>query len=130
MRPTSTALLLACALLLARFGHERRAAPALAAAARSGEEGNGARLQSSDATEFQQTHWDSRVIRLHRINTLTDELAMLKSVVMKHTGAGGSGDDGASSKLRTPSRDNSKNLMSQRSLDHAHRSRSRSESFR
>ena len=63
MRPTSTALLLACALLLARFGHERRAAPALAAAARSGEEGNGARLQSSDATEFQQTHWDSRVIR-------------------------------------------------------------------
>jgi H+-transporting ATPase len=67
---------------------------------------------------------------LHRINTLTDELAMLKSVVMKHTGAGGSGDDGASSKLRTPSRDNSKNLMSQRSLDHAHRSRSRSESFR
>ena len=64
---------------------------------------------------------------LHRINTLTDELAMLKGVVMKHTGESKKGD-GASSKLSTPSRD--KSLLSQRSLDHAKKSRTRSGSFR
>lgn len=65
---------------------------------------------------------------LHRINTLTDELAMLKGVVMKHTAGESKKGDGASSKLSTPSRD--KSLLSQRSLDHAKKSRTRSGSFR
>merc|ERR1712159_207771 len=55
---------------------------------------------------------------LHRINSLTDELAMLKSVVMKHT-TESKQDGGAGDRLRTPSRD--KSFLSQRSLDHAKR---------
>merc|ERR1711907_535811 len=67
---------------------------------------------------------------LHRINALTDELTMLKGVVMKHTNEGGTEQGGSGAgESRKPSSSRDKSLLSQRSLDHAARSRTRSESL-